>query len=112
MIPWNSEEWVGDCLIIKNNKNRMKDKIKENIEKEEIENKVISYINKNNQLDYSRVIKKTIKETSKAKDEEFKEILNGWYNSLNTSLDCLTKTIHDKDFEKLKREIKQRRQEK
>jgi nitrogenase subunit NifH len=76
MIPWNSEEWVGDCLIIKNNKNRMKDKIKENIEKEEIENKVISYINKNNQLDYSRVIKKTIKETSKAKDEEFLELLN------------------------------------
>lgn len=43
--------------------------------------------------------------------EEFDKILNDWYNSLNTSLDCLTKTIHDRDFERLKKQIKYKEQE-
>jgi hypothetical protein len=95
----------------------MKDKIKEKLLKEilqklGLEDKDFYPNRKYNGFQIRIMLKKAIEIISKAKDEEFKEILNGWYNSLNTSLDCLTKTIHDKDFEKLKREIKQRRQEK
>jgi hypothetical protein len=85
--------------------------------KKELENEIIEFEKKwgkreqSDKIFYLKTKLKTVQEVSKAKDEEFKEILNGWYNSLNTSLDCLTKTIHDKDFEKLKREIKQRRKE-
>lgn len=45
-----------------------------NLQKKEIEDKVISYINRNNQLDYSKVIRRTIKETSKHYEKEISEI--------------------------------------
>jgi len=52
-----------------------------------------------------RFYKIGIKEGRLDRDNEILKIINGWYNSLNISLDCLTKTIHDKDFEKLKQQL-------